>query len=164
MLYNIVRGEFYQAKNYDKTKWHENYISASFYKTSSLMALSCRGVGLIHNKSMDIQRILTVFATHFGTAFQISDDILDYVAEDFDKFGKPQYNDLKEGVVSPPIIMAQAELSQTNPEAGAELSDMMARKFREEGDVEKAIDYLLGSSGIINAERLGYTHVQEAIN
>jgi len=48
------------------------------------------------------------FGAHLGIAFQIHDDILDFT-QDEAKLGKPAFNDLKEGIVTAPIIYALLE-------------------------------------------------------
>ena len=45
------------------------------------------------------------FGAHLGLAFQIHDDILDFT-QDEAQLGKPAFNDLKEGIVTAPIIYA----------------------------------------------------------
>ena len=50
-------------------------------------------------------RNLFNFGAHLGVAFQIHDDILDFTQSEA-QLGKPAFNDLKEGIVTAPIIYA----------------------------------------------------------
>lgn len=53
-------------------------------------------------------RSLFNFGAHLGVAFQIHDDILDFTQSEA-QLGKPAFNDLKEGIVTAPIIFALLE-------------------------------------------------------
>ena len=115
MLYNLVHGELIQAKdNQDQTV--SNYISKSYYKTASLMSLACYGVGSIHGMSESDCITCHKFGSDFGIAFQIADDILDFTTSS-EELGKPAGNDLKEGLVTAPVIFAQRELLHFDKEA-----------------------------------------------
>ena len=48
---------------------------------------------------------ITAFGYHLGLAFQMADDTLDFVAPEI-TLGKPVNNDLKEGKITLPIILA----------------------------------------------------------
>jgi heptaprenyl diphosphate synthase len=45
------------------------------------------------------------FGAHLGIAFQIHDDILDFT-QDESVLGKPSFNDVKEGIITAPLIYA----------------------------------------------------------
>lgn len=69
---DLVQGEFMQldvppSKRYD----FNYYIEKSFRKTASLIAQSCRSVGILANASANIQDSLFDFGKHFGIAFQV---------------------------------------------------------------------------------------------
>jgi len=68
-----------------------------------MISLGCRGLGLIFNLDLQNQRRLFDFGAHLGIAFQIHDDILDFT-QDSEKLGKPAFNDMKEGIVTAPLI------------------------------------------------------------
>ena len=48
------------------------------------------------------------FGANLGIAFQIHDDILDFTQSEA-QLGKPAFNDLKEGIVTAPIVYALLE-------------------------------------------------------
>ena len=68
-----------------------------------MISLGCRGLGLIFNLDLTTQRSLFNFGAHLGIAFQIHDDILDFT-QDSAMLGKPSFNDLREGIITAPII------------------------------------------------------------
>ncbi|KPU44054.1 heptaprenyl diphosphate synthase component 2 [Oxobacter pfennigii] len=74
-------------------------------KTGVLLALSC--VAGIANKIINYKAMKNMYAygMNFGMAFQITDDILDYVGVE-DTVGKPVGNDIKNGIYTLPLIYA----------------------------------------------------------
>lgn len=70
----------------------ENYNSVIYKKTASLMATCCE-IGYAP---------LRDFGKHFGMAFQIRDDIMDYHPDA--ETGKPQGNDIRERKMTLPIL------------------------------------------------------------
>jgi octaprenyl-diphosphate synthase len=81
------------------------YLQIIRAKTASLFAAACEA-GAILGDSPDPLRIsLRDFGGEIGTAFQISDDLLDLVGSQ-EKTGKMAGNDIKEGRVTLPVIFA----------------------------------------------------------
>jgi len=160
MIYNLVFGELIQAKSYEENdtigESIESYISKTYYKTASLMSLACRGVGIIHQFNESKQRSAFNFGAHFGIAFQIADDILDFT-QSSEALGKPAFNDLKSGLITAPTIFALAESESKD------LEGMIQRNFKEEGDIEGALRIIEGTAGIDNSERLALKHVEDSI-
>ena len=69
------------------------------------------------------------YGRNVGIAFQLVDDLLDFVSSS-EMLGKPAAADLKLGLATAPVLFA----SKKYPE----LEDMIARRFNQKGDVEKA--------------------------
>ncbi|MCH2625896.1 MAG: polyprenyl synthetase family protein [Actinomycetota bacterium] len=88
---------------YDITRTEEQYFQAIAGKTAELYATSCRIGGLIAGADRAEVERLTEFGRAYGMAFQIVDDILDFIATD-EELGKPSGNDLREGVYTLPVI------------------------------------------------------------
>lgn len=85
----------------------EQYIEVVNAKTAALFAAACEVSGAIIED--DLKRIaLRNFGAHFGIAFQIIDDALDYSAQP-EKFGKTIGDDFREGKVTLPVIYAYAK-------------------------------------------------------
>jgi geranylgeranyl pyrophosphate synthase len=94
---------------YDSTNYFDSYVAKTYYKTASMISLGCRGVALIMGlDKIQEQRALFDFGANLGIAFQIHDDILDFTQSEA-QLGKPAFNDLKEGIVTAPIIYALLE-------------------------------------------------------
>ena len=65
--------------------------------------------------------------------FQLIDDLLDFTSCD-QVMGKPTAADLRLGLATAPVLFAAAKFP--------ELNAMIMRRFCEEGDVEKAREYV----------------------
>ena len=160
MIYNLVFGELIQARNYEEDDTLrdsiESYISKTYYKTASLMSLAWRGVGIIHKFEEEKQKTAFDFGAHFGIAFQVADDILDFT-QSSEALGKPAFNDLKSGLVTAPTIFAFAESKSKN------LEEMIQRKFKQRGDIDLALKIIDSTTGIDSSERLALMHVQDSI-
>jgi len=83
------------------------------------------------------------------------DDVLDYdgIAS---AMGKPALSDLNAGLATAPVLFA-AEMYPN------QLSPLIDRKFKIEGDVELAVEYVRKTDGIKRTKDLAQVHVEIAI-
>jgi geranylgeranyl pyrophosphate synthase len=58
----------------------------------------------VSEQSEEQQLALRSYGTNLGLAFQIADDVLDFVGDERD-LGKPAGNDLRQGTVTLPVIL-----------------------------------------------------------
>jgi octaprenyl-diphosphate synthase len=87
-----------------------DYYRIIALKTASLFAASCT-IGAVLGGITPTQRArVSTFGHHLGLAFQMADDTLDFVAPEA-QLGKPVHNDLKEGKITLPIIVAMQRAS-----------------------------------------------------
>ena len=77
------------------------------YKTAVLVEAACKSGIAVCGGSQEAVAALGVFGYQLGLAFQIVDDILDMV-ESSEILGKPAGNDLREGTITLPLILAAA--------------------------------------------------------
>lgn len=89
-------------------------------KTGSLIATSARYGAMFGGASPEVVAALTAYGEIVGTAFQLSDDILD-IASESGESGKTPGTDLREGVPTLPVLYAQAS---TDP-ADARLQSLL---------------------------------------
>jgi geranylgeranyl pyrophosphate synthase len=85
----------------------DHYLDVVAGKTGSLIATSARYGAIFGGATPEVQRALTKYGEVVGTAFQLSDDILD-VASDAGVSGKTPGTDLREGVPTLPVLIARA--------------------------------------------------------
>jgi octaprenyl-diphosphate synthase len=100
----MSEGEVFQlVKAGDISITEKEYLSIVEKKTSILISAACAIGGILGNAADSKIEALTRFGMRLGTAFQITDDTLDYVAKE-EEFGKAIGQDLKEGKLTLPLI------------------------------------------------------------
>lgn len=97
-----------QTKNIDLTE--PEYLRLVECKTGMLISASCRLGAIISKAPLSWEDAVTAYGRKIGLAFQITDDTLDYAA-DQGRLGKTPGKDLAEGKVTLPLIylMRKAE-------------------------------------------------------
>lgn len=109
----MVESEFLQMHNAQEILIsEENYFSVLRGKTAALIAAACEA-GIAHSQgqtdSKAAQRLaLRAYGTNLGLAFQIVDDLLDYLGDPA-KTGKAVGNDFQEGKMTLPLIKTLAQ-------------------------------------------------------
>lgn len=101
----IAEGEVLQLQAQHQPDTDEaTYLSIIHGKTSRLFELATEGAAILSG-TLEYREPLRLFAGHFGNAFQIIDDILDYTS-DAETLGKNIGDDLMEGKPTLPLISA----------------------------------------------------------
>ncbi|GIL15175.1 MAG: heptaprenyl diphosphate synthase subunit II [Chloroflexota bacterium] len=101
----IVEGEIKQDYTDAKSRpQRDEYYTRIYAKTASLFEGAMRSAGVLGNASEKHMNALGLYGRNLGTAFQIIDDVLDFVGTQAE-VGKPIGNDLRQGVVTLPAIM-----------------------------------------------------------
>lgn len=100
----MTEGEILQlTKIGDPDITEEEYLNIISAKTGALISAACRIGAILGSLPEDKENALSHFGMKTGTAFQMADDILDYMADE-GKLGKRLGKDLKEGKITLPII------------------------------------------------------------
>jgi len=155
VIMDLATGEIQQGLNcFDASISIESYLQKSYYKTASLMANSSKAAGLLSEVSRETVEHIYSYGRHFGIAFQIVDDILDFTSTT-DTLGKPVGSDLKSGNLTAPVLFALGEKPS--------LEVLIDREFAEEGDLEQALELIQNSQGIQQARELAAHHAKLAI-
>ncbi len=81
----------------------EQYTDVIRSKTAILMSAACEAGAILGEATQNQQQALADFGMDLGIAFQLMDDILDYVATE-EEFGKSIGHDLEEGKITLPLI------------------------------------------------------------
>ena len=103
----IAEGEVLQLLHIGDPDLSEaRYFDVIRRKTAILFAAACRLGGIAAGLPQAAQDALHRYGMALGIAFQIADDVLDYVG-DSAKIGKHLGDDLAEGKVTLPLIIAQ---------------------------------------------------------
>jgi heptaprenyl diphosphate synthase len=114
-----------------------HYLEVVAGKTGSLIATSARYGARFGGASREVEEALTAYGEIVGSAFQLSDDILD-IASESDESGKTPGTDLREGVPTLPVLMARAS---TDP-ADARLLELLDADLSDDDRHAEALDLL----------------------
>ncbi|KAJ1494091.1 isoprenoid synthase domain-containing protein [Baffinella frigidus] len=157
-LESLVMGEIMQIKTgQDDLLDMMTYLRKSYHKTASLICDACKACAVLggHAADSEVACAAEEYGYHLGLAYQIIDDVLDFTSAS-DVLGKPALADLSLGLSTAPVLYA----AETIPE----LRPMIKRKFKQEGDVERTLTYVLSSDGVERARALALFHAQRAVN
>lgn len=92
----MCEGEMFQIEKTGQLLTHEDYLRIVRHKTAYLFS-ACTGLGSVLADAAEEQvAALADFGLNFGIAFQITDDTLDFVAQDSD-VGKERWTDIRNG-------------------------------------------------------------------
>lgn len=110
-IVDMVEGELrqQQCRRNLGTTWEE-YLAIIQGKTASFISACCTIGGIIGGLKPEQIDYLRNYGDNLGIAFQIRDDIIDYdIAKDLQ--GKPPGNDLRQGIVTLPLLAYLKECS-----------------------------------------------------
>jgi geranylgeranyl pyrophosphate synthase len=114
-LATISRGELNQAQNaFNLNQTREDYIQRIFGKTASLFCLSSESGGILSQAPESSIQVLKNYGHNLGLAFQIVDDILDFIGTE-EELGKPAGSDLGQGTLTLPAMLLNEKYPRDNP-------------------------------------------------
>ncbi|WP_025819412.1 octaprenyl diphosphate synthase [Shewanella marina] len=112
----LSEGEVLQLMNCNDPKTtEESYLRVIYCKTAKLFEAATQLVAVIADAPAEQQQALADYGKYLGTAFQLTDDLLDYTA-DAEELGKNIGDDLAEGKPTLPLIYAINNASETERE------------------------------------------------
>ncbi len=116
----------------------EDYYRVIGGKTASLIRTAARLGAIVSGADRDSIEAVSEWAWQMGLVFQITDDVLDLVADE-DWLGKPAGSDIGEGTFTLPVLYALA-----GPE-GPEIRSLLGRGGPHEQDsIHKVIELVAG--------------------
>jgi octaprenyl-diphosphate synthase len=142
----IAEGEVLQlvcTSDLDITE--ERYIEVVKCKTAILLSAACQAGAILGGTSPALEVALRDFGMELGTAFQLIDDTLDYIASE-EQFGKSIGHDLEEGKITLPLIHT---LKQCTPDERAQIADIIDKDLLDKDDFDLVFG-LVGKYGGID--------------
>ncbi|RMH74198.1 MAG: polyprenyl synthetase family protein [Gemmatimonadetes bacterium] len=113
----VTSGEVNQiSHNFDFESTEDSYYQYIYDKTAVLIEATCRIGAMVGGASPEQVAQMAEFGKTLGIAFQIVDDLLDYIG-DPEQTGKPVGIDLMEGKVTLPLIHALRQAPAAEREA-----------------------------------------------
>ncbi|MGB3439868.1 MAG: polyprenyl synthetase family protein [Actinophytocola sp.] len=129
-------------------------------KTAALMACACGLGALLGGGSAEQGRLLRLFGTHLGVAFQLADDLLGLTG-DPRSTGKPANNDLWTRKKSLPVVAALT----SDTDAGRELAALYARtETWEHADMARALALVEEAGGVAWTRAEAARRIEQALS
>ena len=154
----LVQGEIMQARSKKEDLLDmTHYLRKSYMKTASLICNSCRSAALLAGYEEDdvVTQSAEEFGYHLGMAYQIVDDILDFTGASA-QLGKPAQADMELGLSTAPILFASQTVKELRP--------MIMNKFKNEGDVQRAVELSRDTDCVEKSYELAEFHAQKAVD
>jgi heptaprenyl diphosphate synthase len=123
----------------------EAYYEKIQRKTACLIAACSKGGAIVSSASNEEIELLHAYGMNLGIAFQIIDDILDYT-QDQSTIGKPAGNDLRQGMVTLPLIYALQSSSVNGHQQQVQM--LLNSQEKDEKDVLDVLDWVTHSDSI----------------
>ncbi|HTW15564.1 MAG TPA: polyprenyl synthetase family protein [Nocardioides sp.] len=134
-----------------------HYLDVVAGKTGSLIATSARYGARFGGASPEVEEALAAYGEIVGSAFQLSDDILDIASESAES-GKTPGTDLREGVPTLPVLMARAS---TDP-ADARLLELLDTDLTDDDRHAETLDLLRKHPAMDEARTYVVARAEEA--
>jgi len=148
---DLVEGELLQMSGkVDMEDSLDLYTHKCYLKTASLIANGCRSVASLSDRRMADEAEL--FGREIGIAFQVVDDVLDFVSTP-EELGKPGGGaDILAGIRTAPLILAARQSPRL-------------RRMLEEGtdDCEEIVKIVVAEGGLEQARDVANKHAEEAL-
>lgn len=140
---------------FDPTQTRQQYEERIYNKTACLFSTAAETGAVLSGADEGTIQALKCYGRSLGMAFQIIDDILDLEASS-DQMGKPVGNDLKQGVLTLPAILALERYPDHNP-----IVDLFAGKASE-ANLKKALDLVYNSTVIQDSYSIAHEYQKTA--
>lgn len=136
-----------------------HHIQVLADKTGSLIATSAVFGGMFAGLPAVALDSLKQFGEAIGVAFQIADDILD-IASPAEVSGKTPGTDLREGILTLPMLLVQAAARAED----AELLGLLGRELPDDQEHSRALELLRAHPAMDAAQQSAQDYAQRAID
>lgn len=152
MLDSLTRGEYLQHVNLGNVDINMlTYFKIISGKTASIFYISCYLGSVLSGEQIDQSKKLGRFGHSLGMAFQIVDDVKDYMWNQ-EKAGKNIESDLKNGVITLPAILAMKK----NPNLKFLIKEAIALKK----DTENIVKMIKNSTSVKETNQISYRYIE----
>jgi len=135
-----------------------DYLRIITQKTASFMSACCRIGALLGGVPAEQVDALTQYGLDIGVAFQISDDSLDFVANQ-DRLGKAIGADLREGKRTLPLI---AMLTRATPAESERVKSLLKRHDLDAEEINEIRRYVVDHEGVEYALAQAHEYARSA--
>jgi octaprenyl-diphosphate synthase len=157
----MVDGEFLQLRNTTNFNQSEDdYFAAITGKTALLIAATTEIGALSAGGKSQERQALRKYGSNLGCAFQMIDDLLDYLG-DPNTTGKPVGNDLAEGKMTLPLILA---MNRAEPKDRKHLLDILQNPGLRRKSQTDVTGLIVKYKGFTDTKMKAEEMIQEAIS
>ena len=157
-IQTMCAGEMKQMQlAFDAQISKEDYLEKSYGKTACLFASCCKIGALSCSMPDDEASALEEFGLCLGYAYQIIDDLLDFMS-DRARLGKPCGSDLREGNITLPVIHLLQDSSY-----GPWMQSIIAERDFDDVNIETITAALIKSGAIDNCLQLTYHFITRGL-
>ncbi len=136
----ISSGELEQAFNaFNLEQTREGYFQRVSRKTASLFSIATESGAILSQAPERSIEVLKGYGYNLGVAFQIVDDILDFIGTE-EELGKPVGSDLAQGTLTLPAMLVLERYPEDNP-----VKRLFQNRDKQE-NIELAIELIRNSS------------------
>ena len=137
----------------------KTYLQVIAEKTASLFAASCESGAIAADADQKTSEHLKNYGLNLGMAFQITDDLLDWIGET-EKTGKGLGNDLKEGKITLPLIHTLREAEESSRR---EILKLLENDFNQE-DFNQILSIIKGNGGVEYSRHKAHSFGEKALS
>jgi len=134
----------------------EDYYRKIERKTATLLSACTYCGGIVGHVGEERALALERYGRDLGMAFQIADDLLDYVAN-AEELGKPVGADLRQGTVTLPLMYARDD-----PGLGPQLRRLLERESLDDQGYEEVVGLVRASDAVQRAEAKAHEFADQA--
>jgi len=153
----IVNGELTQMFSSRGLINRDNYYKRIYAKTASLFEMTSRAAAMLSPVDESTVEAMRDFGYQIGMAFQIVDDILDFIGEQA-SVGKPLGSDLLNGLVTLPAIY-YAESNSDDPD----IQSLPNGGWTNAENMNRLVENIRASDSSKKAMREAEQHVDQAL-
>ncbi|MDG1175090.1 MAG: polyprenyl synthetase family protein [Flavobacteriales bacterium] len=155
-LVSLSKGELIQLNATKESEFSVAQLTkVAALKTGSLLKASCLAGAYSAGLQEEAEQVWVDFAENLGIAYQIKDDIIDYVEN-----GKEQFKDIKEGKVNIPMALA---LESADKETAAHILGLIKDKENFKANIVEITTFLNTQNGVQLAENLQDKFTEKAV-
>ncbi len=178
-LQTICAGELHQMANRHAIPTRAEYDARIFAKTASLFALCTEAGAILAEVSLEeraaplrdtllrdallrdapLRDTLWRFGKALGLAFQIADDVLDFMSDE-QTLGKPSGSDLRQGLATLPLMLY---LDASDPHTRQTVTRALAQPGKHKRQIAAIIAEVQRSGAAEQAMAIADARIQEAI-
>jgi octaprenyl-diphosphate synthase len=154
----MSEGEVLQMLHvHDPSVTEQTYYEIIHKKTAVFIQGCCRVGALAVGASEDVVNALAHYGYHIGMAFQIADDLLDYIGNP-NRMGKPIGSDLREGKFTLPLILT---LREARPDDRARLLQVLDAPEKD-GNIQQVVEMIQRYRGFARTQTIASRHARQA--